>query len=280
MSLEVVVAVRMPSIHLESFIQKLLELPDKVRVNIVLDHFSCAVADTSMVPKNTTEVRFWHGSFGSPGSARNFGLEKSKSEYIMFWDVDDNPNVKNLSEVIRYMNLTLADVGIGNWSSESKSFDSSRLDNTPFPVAKNPGLWRIIFRKQMIGDTRFHKWKWGEDQLFIAQIFEKQPLVVSLPFHIYEYREHTQGSLTSDKTNFIELFEAFKEMSSLYGETSTICKTVVNHMFLRQYLTLLKYGSFRIRTKATMALASALVKRKGFFPLQDLRKLKGANWRD
>ena len=39
----------------------------------------------------------------SPGVARNLGLIKSKSKYILFLDIDDCLEIKNLKKIINFL---------------------------------------------------------------------------------------------------------------------------------------------------------------------------------
>jgi hypothetical protein len=37
-------------------------------------------------------------------------------------------------------------------------------------IAMDPGFWRMIFRREIIGSVRFTSYKMGEDQLFLLAL--------------------------------------------------------------------------------------------------------------
>ena len=100
---------------------------------------------------NTSKVILIQGVFGNPGSARNAGLEIATGDWVGFWDSDDTPNIENIFSAIN-ISQEYDEILVGNFSV----FDIKTMDyRTPIKnvnginsVAMNPGIWRMIFRRQ------------------------------------------------------------------------------------------------------------------------------------
>lgn len=121
-------------------------------------------------------IELIEGFFGSPGVARNAGLESAKGEWITFWDSDDYPDVlATLSElqnarredkviVTRFRNIN---TNTGAFL-ESKNFGRSVNKNLAV-LCSEIGLWRILFHRSEIQAQRFENLTMGEDALFLSK---------------------------------------------------------------------------------------------------------------
>ena len=122
---------------------------------------------------NSSKIILTQGVFGNPGSARNAGLEFANGSWIGFWDSDDLPNVENILAAIDSSH-EVDEVLVGDFSI----FDITRMEykNSAVrshginAVAMNPGVWRMVFRRQTISDSRFPSLKMGEDQVFLSRL--------------------------------------------------------------------------------------------------------------
>lgn len=105
----------------------------------------------------------------SPGLTRNLGLATVNYEWISFVDSDDLVDVSELLNMISKSPLD-AEIVIGNYkvnsSKDTKLIKTSESIDPKMNVAMNPGIWRMVFRHEVIGMTRFSQYKMGEDQLF------------------------------------------------------------------------------------------------------------------
>lgn len=111
------------------------------------------------------EIEVLDSTFKSPGLSRNLGLSLANGEWIIFWDCDDLPSPHNVLHEVSKASA-LEEVVIGQFQVNGiQTSTNSILD-----VAVNPGNWRIAYRKEFIGATRFAKNSWGEDQLFLVEI--------------------------------------------------------------------------------------------------------------
>ena len=238
-SLDVVVPVKFPSIHLDEMRVILENVPSKIRVNYVLDCHGEIKVDSSQLKVKSHE-RIFTGAFGSPGFARNAALDNSDAEFVIFWDVDDKPDLRQTESFLRYLENRNGEVGIANWSFIDSPGNLQGI--SPFSVGWSPGIWRFMFRRETIEGTRFSNLHWGEDQLFILEVLSKGPRIITYEGDIYGYRKDVSGSLTKKRENVTDLFKAnemgSKHVISMEGG-AIVCAEV---MLFRQLLTLIKYG--------------------------------------
>jgi len=126
-----------------------------------------------------SNVIILEGYFKSPGLARNFGLQTASRGWIAFWDFDDIPLVENFLEMLTMTMGCNSPLGVGGFRVQSqknneviaeqwlRNSDWSAEDTKLFI---NPGLWRWVFRRDVIGHTQFIPTMRGEDQYFLAEI--------------------------------------------------------------------------------------------------------------
>jgi len=205
-----------------------------------------------------SQIKLLEGEFGSPGAARNAGLDFQRRAWTAFWDSDDFPKVTVVLEGIRSANST-DDVVIGNYSinnggnvKQVKHFN--RLDF----VAVNPGLWRMAFKSELIKEKRFAPFRMGEDQLFLADLNLKSRDIhfSNKMFYIY-YQDHPfqlTSSAIARKDVYLPLFELQRIMDcnlELRNSFSEIIK-------FRLFLTLLRNQE---ENKRTISNQLAVIKR-------------------
>jgi glycosyltransferase involved in cell wall biosynthesis len=220
-----------------------VNLSGEVRINYVLDFESESTTESqSFIPRS--HERIFNGEFGSPGGARNFALNYCDSEYVCFWDVDDLPNLVEIMNLLIGLKNSNKDLGIGNWSFHDSPI---RLQGvSPFSVGISPGIWRFIFRRELVASTKFSLFKWGEDQLFLLEIFKKKPTVFTYLNSVYFYVRHTDGSLTTKTENVFDLIKVneigLKHLGLIHGRAK-ICFEI---MHLKQIYSVIKYGQCRV----------------------------------
>ena len=121
---------------------------------------------------NSPALIMQEGIFGTAAGARNAALSNCTGKWICFWDSDDQPNyhliLKGLDQFY--------DVIIGEFSIEmptgsiAKVAHGSNAKQSLSRVSFNPGLWRMVFRAEVIKQLTFPEIEMGEDQCFLAQL--------------------------------------------------------------------------------------------------------------
>jgi len=199
---------------------------------------------------DSPKIVFLSGAFGSPGAARNAGLERVDSEFVCFWDSDDLPHPQFILSDLEIYSRD-CDVLVGQYvrkSEHSKDIPEFESNDVSLrDVAMNPGLWRMIFRRDLISSTEFRKMRMGEDQLFLVEIIALKPRVTFTDTVFYEYFVGNPGQLTQSPNAIIELFGAFREILVLRKRASGREFEFTSIIISRMNFTLAR---FAVRNKA------------------------------
>lgn len=181
------------------------------------------------------------GEFGNPGSARNAGLEFCSSEWVSFADSDDFPDFSEILFACDEAESKNKKFICGRANIRKISTNKiSRLGNSYWEIAMNPGIWRFVFKRSSVLTFRFPRIHWGEDQVFIAKAlnvdFEQ---LYKTDRILYEYRVGIEGQLTTMPCYTEDLLLAIDEelvmleAKSLHG----ISKRIVPLMLTRKIAT-------------------------------------------
>lgn len=142
-------------------------------------------------------VRVIRQKNGGASKARNTGLDNATGEYIAFIDADDMVSERYIERIMDkiktehfdYCYLSWRTIGNG-WRCEVKL----NTINDKFP-SFNLCVWNRIYKRDLIGDTRFNeKKKIAEDAEFIRDIESGKKSFI--PEYMYYYRSDVPNSLT------------------------------------------------------------------------------------
>ena len=248
--LDVVVPVLIPSEHIEPFQENIVEIVPGLRINYVLDFAFCV--DTPKVPLKIRQSseRAFSGNFASPGVARNEALKSCDSPYLCFWDIDDFPKPQDYISLILQMRASNADVGIGKWKFAGER--NNPHGNLATDVANFPGIWRFIFKRDFVKDLFFTELNWGEDQLYLMEVFSRNPKVELYDKVLYDYSEYSLGSLTSKGYHVVDLFKANREGMQLVKQMRGSFRLCGEVMLLKQIYSMFRYGGVKLGYKSLL----------------------------
>jgi hypothetical protein len=275
LNIDVVIPVKMPSEHLELMRKAIAPHSAFIRATFVLDYEKAGEELNPQLPESSSaNERILRGEFGSPGMARNAGLKFCDRPYICFWDVDDFPEVIQFEELVSDMRQSQADVAIGNWVSTGDVYKAKGV--TPLSVAMHPGIWRIIFRREITERIWFSNLMWGEDQVFLAEILARNPKIITSDRVVYRYSTLVSGSLTSKRSFVQDLPKATMKCLLHLKSSQGTARFVVITMLVKQIVTAIKYGSgsipLKVHLKSILKTLYAMANRESVFALS-------AGWR-
>ena len=205
----------------------------------------------SIIEENPNlQLSIIEGKFGAPGIARNAGLIKATGKWIVFWDCDDQPKLENVCKILQEEEIrkeNRVEVVIGQFSTSRDNIymnETLRIrDITLMDVALNPGLWRMVFRRNTIKNFRFTDSKMAEDQNFISMIDLPKLHYKFVDIHFYTYHLGVQNQLTSESYAINDIPKAiaitFNKVKVSTGES----KNFNGVMFIRQVITGISKGS-------------------------------------
>jgi len=235
---------------------------------------------------SNNQVTITNVSFGNPGAARNEGIRFAKGDWIAFWDSDDLPNVEQTKNLVAIHGSKDFDLLVQDYSIKSNpqnsihhikivnGENSDLLDNLSF----NPGIWRLIFRKDSIQNILFPTLLMAEDQLFIAEFEPWKRRILYTGVENYQYFKGVAGQLTSNSEAISDLIFSTNALISkiVDFEFDKVGKVFLSNMLFRQITTSFVRGniSTKIRIATTIITLPMKVKRQVF--MAGIRYLKFA----
>lgn len=156
-------------------------------------------------------VHCYHKDNQGAGQARNFGMDRSTGDYIMYVDADDYIAKRCVAEAVgiaeRYQ-ADLVDFGKVYMLSAKNIFvdtdKSVRHFCSPQEVRQNSRqirkmIWGKLYQRELALSVRFNNQKRGEDACYMAEILERCTSLVKYNRCLYAYRAY-QESLTRGKS--------------------------------------------------------------------------------
>lgn len=183
--------------------------------------------------KEDSRIKVIHKQNGGLSDARNVGLEKATSEYVLFIDSDDYialNMVERLYELHQKYNVDMTACGVYNvYSSGEKpqygkieEFVCDNIDAYAHILVgkKIPGtICNKLMKREKIKDLRFPVGKLYEDAFFTISLMQniKKVAVTTEPLYYYFHRV---GSITttSFKKKDMDIVEAYQQTMDLVKE--------------------------------------------------------------
>ncbi|MDE6677253.1 MAG: glycosyltransferase family 2 protein [Clostridia bacterium] len=158
---------------------------DKSAYEIVIVLDSCTDNTEEIVTEwkeshGDINLRMIHAECGSPGGARNVGLDNAAGEYVMFVDGDDY--------LINDYAMAMLCGAIQGHSAVRVT--DHEVSGRELKFSERLTLWLHFFRRDFIGDDRFTDMLLNEDFEFVKRIHNKpgyNEAIINTPLYHYNY---------------------------------------------------------------------------------------------
>ena len=128
---------------------------------------------------------------GNAAVPRNIGLENARGKYIVFVDSDDLVSNDYIEKIINKIKETDFDYCYFSWKTQ----DQKVIINDE-PPEWNTCVWNCVYKKELIGDTRFDSINnLGEDKVFNNIV--KKGKRENIKDILYYYNWKRPGSISS-----------------------------------------------------------------------------------
>jgi hypothetical protein len=200
----------------------------------------------SLISPNQKNFKVVKGNYHSPGVARNAGLEHAKSEFLTFWDFDDSPSIDSFSICLNLVTDSHDVLVMDYLERDENSYDfisRNASSISPYKLAKSVGLWRMMFRQEIIKGHEFLDSSMGEDQAFLHSIKIMDLEVLRVNLVGYVYSKNFPNSLTSSRRRISDLIFTSRFIESTSHKLSRESSLLASNMIVRQRVSLIKYGN-------------------------------------
>jgi glycosyltransferase involved in cell wall biosynthesis len=233
---------------------KEFEKIDQSELILVIDSSDCPEANAlNEIYSDNRKIKVLFSSCLNPGGARNMGKEHSTGEWISFIDSDDWIDFKNYYLLVVEGNSARADLALGRYriiNEDGAILDSSECISKQCitkSIARNPGIWRMSFKRNLVDEIDFPSLRMAEDQIFLARFrFWERDIWVS-ELVVYTYRRNIGGQLTRNKAAISDLLKAQEiTLDLLFKERlNSLGRGIIAIIVINQFLTSLKHLGLR-----------------------------------
>jgi len=213
------------------------------------------------------KIHLIEGKYGSPGLARNAGIGSATSDWLVFWDSDDSPQLDAFIDMVSRAENAGCEIAVGGYEVVDRSATQSQNSIFTFPslgdwgsnLPINPGIWRWAFRIELFQKLRFEQFSMGEDQALLVCL---EPLSRKLFIYekcVYRYSTGLPNQLTAMKNKVDEISETIEFLFQRIKERVHKADYFETTILIRQCITAIKKGKFGTKAHGFIVLFCTLI---------------------
>lgn len=241
----VLVSVIIPAYNAEEYISRAIDsvlhqTHKNIEVIVVNDG---SQDNTERIVKSygNNKIRYYYQENQGVALARNYGIEKSKGNYIGFLDADDYVLPNMYATLINDIQKNDSDIAMCNIfleNDQNTRVKILRLNNNTLDLSKPENLtkafkyignssWNKLYKKAVIKDIRFPRYKRGEDALFILEVLLNSESVSINKEALYIYYQNSSSVTKSGINlevidNYIAIHTAKRFLINKYNKNSVL----------------------------------------------------------
>lgn len=157
------------------------------------------------------------------GRARNFGIQKSTGEYILFLDGDDAIDENLMSRLAKILKSCHYDWIYFNWATMDKTFKGNNVSKRKVMTY---AAWNKCYSRSLISKLKFTEDVIFEDIGFFINAYNlaKRKKMLNEIGYFHRTRE---GSITTSKISPIERTDALKSIDEVISKSNDFSKSTM-----------------------------------------------------
>lgn len=172
-------------------------------------------------------IKYYKKENGGLSSARNYGIEKSTGEYLMFIDSDDYVSNDMVEKLYNKIDKEQSDMVICNYyrvTCKGKFIKNYNINPGTTNIKSNPEIllnkqaaWNKIYKKELFSQSKFDEGKYYEDLRLIPKLYLECKKIAFIDDFCYYYIER-DNSIMKDinlEKNY-EIVEAIDSLITYY----------------------------------------------------------------
>lgn len=180
-----------------------------------------------------SKVHCYHNDNRGAGQARNFGMDHSSGDYIMYVDADDYIEQRCVAETVAIAEQYHADlVDFGKVfmlparnvfvdSDQSIRYFGSLQEVRRISPQIRKMIWGKLYKRELALSARFNDRQRGEDACYMTEILEHCGSMVKYNHCLYAYRAY-QESLTRGSTSVGMVKKKLGQCQTAYDHADTV----------------------------------------------------------
>jgi glycosyltransferase involved in cell wall biosynthesis len=213
-----------------------------------------------LYPKNS--VKLIEKYFGSPGSARNFGINYVKGSWVNFVDSDDIFMPSDLIQILRGEETLSSAALVSNYEtvdSVTKLVTVHVHNESLTKIALRPGLWRWTFNASLIGHTRFSNLSMGEDQKFLYDFYKVNQKINLIDVTTYRYTINQELQLTNQSKPKRDLFQVLSEILEIRKSTQANFDEFTETMILKLFISSIIHSTMSKKVRSVFKFIPVMI---------------------